>query len=78
VFALYLNSDAVLRLYRAPELLWGAVPVAVFWISWMWTQAHRGQLHEDPVVFALTDRASLLTGLALASVLAVATIGWPW
>jgi len=76
VFALYLNSDAVLRLYRTPQLLWGAIPITVFWISWMWTQAHRGELQEDAVVFALTDRASLLAGAALASVLAVAAVSW--
>ncbi len=42
VLSLYLNSDAVLALYRAPEVIWGAVPVILFWISWMWMQAHRG------------------------------------
>ncbi|HEU4685884.1 MAG TPA: UbiA family prenyltransferase [Nitrospira sp.] len=76
VFALYLNSDAVLQLYRAPEYLWGAVPVTVFWISWMWMQAHRGALQEDAVVFALTDRTSLLAGIALAVVFGLATVGW--
>jgi len=78
VFALYLNSDAVLQLYRTPEFLWGAIPITVFWISWMWTQAHRGYLQEDAVVFALTDRVSLLAGLALASILMVAAVSWPW
>jgi len=78
VFALYLHSDTVRQLYRTPEFLWGAIPITVFWISWMWTQAHRGQMHEDPVVFALTDRVSLLSGLALASVLTIAVVIRPW
>lgn len=77
VFALYLNSEAVLRLYRAPQFLWAAVPIMVFWISWMWMQAHQGHLREDAVVFAVTDRASLLASAALACVVTLATVSWP-
>jgi len=78
VLALYLNSDVVVQLYRTPELVWGAVPVMLFWVSWMWMQAHRGEMHDDPLVFAVKDKASLLAGLAFATVLTVGTIGWPW
>jgi 4-hydroxybenzoate polyprenyltransferase/phosphoserine phosphatase len=78
VLALYLNSDAVVQLYRTPEFVWGAVPVMLFWVSWIWMQAHRGEMHDDPLVFAVKDKASLLAGVAFAVVLAVGTIGWPW
>jgi 4-hydroxybenzoate polyprenyltransferase/phosphoserine phosphatase len=78
VLALYLNSDAVVQLYRLPEFVWGAVPVMLFWVSWMWMQAHRGNMHDDPLVFAVKDKASLLAGVAFAVVLAIGTVGWPW
>lgn len=78
VLALYLNSDNVLVLYARPEAVWGAVPVLLFWVSWIWVQAHRGQMHDDPLVFAVKDRASLLAGLAFACVLAIGAVGWPW
>lgn len=78
VLALYLNSDAVAVLYQTPEFVWGAVPVMLCWIGWMWMQAHRGRMHDDPVVFAIKDKASLMMGLALATVLAIGTLGWPW
>ena len=78
VLALYLNSDTVLHLYRAPEFVWGAVPVMLFWVSWMWMQAHRGEMHDDPLVFAVKDKASLLAGAVFAAVLAIGTVGWPW
>ncbi|WP_374089068.1 UbiA family prenyltransferase [Methylomicrobium lacus] len=78
VLALYLNSEAVVKLYRTPECIWGAVPVMLFWISWMWMQAHRGNMHDDPLVFAVKDKASLLSGIAFAGVLAIGTMGWPW
>ncbi len=78
VLALYLNSDAVVKLYRAPELIWGAVPVMLFWISWMWMQAHRGKMHDDPLVFAVKDRASLATGAIFTVVMILGTVGLPW
>jgi hypothetical protein len=58
--------------------VWGAVPVLLFWVSWIWVQAHRGQMHDDPLVFAVKDRASLLAGLAFAGVLAIGALGTPW
>jgi 4-hydroxybenzoate polyprenyltransferase len=78
VLALYLNSDAVLLLYRTPEFIWGAVPVLLFWVSWIWMQAHRGDMHDDPLIFAVKDKASLLAGVAFAAVLVMGTIGRPW
>lgn len=78
VLALYLNSDAVVKLYCAPELIWGAVPVMLFWVSWMWMQAHRGKMHDDPLVFAVKDRASLAAGAIFAAVMFLGTVGLPW
>ncbi|MES2741846.1 MAG: UbiA family prenyltransferase [Pseudomonadota bacterium] len=78
VLAMYLNSDAVLKLYRIPELVWGAVPVMLFWVSWIWMRAHRGEMHDDPLVFAVKDKASLLAGLVFGGVLTAGTLGWPW
>jgi 4-hydroxybenzoate polyprenyltransferase/phosphoserine phosphatase len=78
VLALYLNSAEVLLLYSSPALVWAAVPFMLFWISWMWMQANRGQMHDDPLLFALKDKASLLAGLGFALVLMMGTVGWPW
>jgi 4-hydroxybenzoate polyprenyltransferase/phosphoserine phosphatase len=78
VLALYLNSDAVLKLYKTPEFVWGAVPVMLFWISWIWMQAHRGDMHDDPLIFAIKDKASLMAGGAFAAVLMFGALGWPW
>lgn len=63
VLALYLNGENVVKLYHSPEWVWGCVPVMIFWISWMWLRAHRGEMHEDPLVFAVKDKASLFSGL---------------
>jgi 4-hydroxybenzoate polyprenyltransferase len=78
VLSLYLNSTNVIMLYRTPEVVWGAVPVMLFWVSWIWMQAHRGQMHDDPLVFAVKDRVSLLAGLIFAVVVAAGAVGLPW
>lgn len=78
VLALYLNSTSVLILYRTPEFIMGTVPVMLFWVSWMWMKAHRGEMYDDPLVFAVKDRASQFAGLLFAAVLFMGTVGWPW
>jgi 4-hydroxybenzoate polyprenyltransferase/phosphoserine phosphatase len=78
VFALYLNSDAVIKLYPSPEFVWGEVPILLFWISWVWIKTHRGDMHDDPLIFAIKDKVSQLTALAFAAVLLLSTRGPLW
>jgi 4-hydroxybenzoate polyprenyltransferase len=58
VLALYINSSDVVRLYHHPERLWGILPVFLYWVSRVWMLTQRGQMHDDPIVFAMRDRAS--------------------
>lgn len=74
VLALYLNSDNVIKLYRNPEMIWGAVPLILLWISWMWLKAHRGLMHDDPIVFAVKDKVSLLIGVFFMAILILASV----
>ncbi len=69
VMALYLNSNEVLALYRHPKLLWFTMPVLLFWICWVWLKASRDEMHDDPVVFAVRDPASLFAGAIFVVVL---------
>lgn len=78
VLALYLNSTVVTKLYQWPQVVWGTVPLMLFWISWMWMQAHRGTMHDDPLVFALKDKVSLFTGFLFCVVLLMGAAGLPW
>lgn len=68
VFALYINGHDVTALYRHPDRMWLITPLMILWVSRIWLLASRGQLHEDPVVFALTDRMSLLIGAGMVLV----------
>ncbi|KMO40901.1 hypothetical protein VQ02_06935 [Methylobacterium variabile] len=71
VFALYMSSPEVRTLYTHPDRLWLICPLLVYWISRMFLLSNRAQLHDDPVVYALTDRISLATGACVAAVLAI-------
>ena len=68
VLALYINSTASEALYRHPQVLWLLCPMLLYWISRVWLIAHRGAMHDDPVVFALTDGVSRIVLLICASV----------
>src|SRR5688572_3338356 len=60
VLALYVNSNRAGQLYQSPSLLWLVCPVMLYWITRIWFLARRRALMEDPLLFAIKDRASLL------------------
>ncbi|HEX8523948.1 MAG TPA: UbiA family prenyltransferase [Tepidisphaeraceae bacterium] len=76
VLALYINSAEVLKLYHTPDVLWLLCPLFMYWISRVWLIAFRGAMNIDPVLFALRDKVSYLTGLCAAIVILAARIDW--
>jgi hypothetical protein len=74
VMALYLNSPEVQAQYSQPALLWGVCLVLLYWLSRTVMTAHRGQMHDDPVVFAAKDRTSRICFLAIAMLVAWAGV----
>lgn len=66
VAALYINSTEVTILYSRPPILWFLCPIILYWVMRVWLKTLRGQMPEDPILFALKDRVSwLLLGLAI-------------
>ena len=61
VLALYISTDDVRQFYARPEVLWLVCPVLMYWMARAMMLAQRRAMHDDPVVFALKDRVSLLT-----------------
>jgi 4-hydroxybenzoate polyprenyltransferase len=74
VFSFYIGAHDVSSLYRHGNRLWLITPLMIYWLSRVWLLASRGQLDEDPVIFAVTDRVSLLTGAAVAVIAALAAM----
>ena len=63
VLALYINDPKVYSHLAYPQVLWGMCPILLYWVSRMWLKAYRGNMHTDPLVFALKDRTSYLLAL---------------
>jgi hypothetical protein len=73
VLALYVNGEQMKVLYRDQWPLWLICAVLMYWIGRVWIHARRGELSEDPIVFALRDRTSVLLGIAVTVLLTAAT-----
>jgi len=58
VFAFYINAPATTELYSNPLILWSICPLLLYLLWRIWTLARRGELDEDPVLFAITDHRS--------------------
>jgi len=58
VLALFVSSQETTRLYSHPVRLWLLCPLLLYWVSRVWLLARRGELDDDPVLFALRDPAS--------------------
>lgn len=74
VLALYINSREVVLLYQHPWVLWFLGPCFLYWITRIWLIAHRGQMHDDPLIFAIKDKASYVLGILVIAILMAATI----
>jgi 4-hydroxybenzoate polyprenyltransferase len=69
VLALYMNSSEVKTLYRHHQALWVLFGLLLYWVSRVWMLAFRGEMHDDPIVFAMKNRLSLFViGLCVATV----------
>ena len=73
VLALYVNSDLAVQQYKHPWMLWFACPLILYWVTRVWFLARRGALLEDPLLFALKDRTSLLVA---ASLMVLVVVAW--
>lgn len=73
VLAFYIQDPLTAKLYSQPMMIWLACPLLLLWISRVWLLTHRGDMHEDPIVFAVHDRVSVLIGLAFGLTFILAT-----
>jgi 4-hydroxybenzoate polyprenyltransferase len=73
IVALYISSPDAVLLYRHRETLWLVCPLVLYWVSRVWLLATRGEMADDPVVFATSDWTSLVV-LLLIVVVGIASI----
>lgn len=82
VLALYLQEPTNAQHYGEPFILWVVPAAIVFWLCRIWLKTERGEMHDDPLVYAFRDRASWLIGaiaavsFAAAALLPADTLQW--
>ncbi len=74
VLALYVASPEVALLYRRPQILWLLCPLLLFLMGRALLQAHRRQMHDDPIVWAMQDRVSQMGLVAAAAIVVAGTV----
>ena len=75
VIALYVRSEEVVSLYSQPIAILFVLPIVLFWVSWVWLKAARGEMHDDPIVFAVKDKVSLVMAAVTTVVFVFAATG---
>jgi 4-hydroxybenzoate polyprenyltransferase len=72
VLAFYINTEGARVLYQRYGLLWLLCPLVLYWISHIWLRAHRGNMSDDPLVFAARDRTSRTLMLIMLTIAVLA------
>jgi 4-hydroxybenzoate polyprenyltransferase/phosphoserine phosphatase len=73
VLSLYVQSDTALLAYKRPWMLWGVIPLLLFWQCRLWLSTSRGYMNDDPIVYAARDWVSWLV---FAGIVGVAIAAW--
>ena len=69
VLALYVQSELGSPDSREPPLAWFLVPLVLFWQCRVWLATSRGEMNDDPIVFAARDWMSWLVAASAFGVL---------
>jgi 4-hydroxybenzoate polyprenyltransferase len=65
-FLFLVDTGSPILLYPHPRWMWLICILLGYWICRTWALAARGQMHDDPILFAMRDRLSLILGGVIA------------
>ena len=69
VLALYVQSQLLSGIDHRPTVSWVIVPLVLFWQCRIWLATSRGEMTDDPIVFAARDWVSWLVAVCCFGVL---------
>ena len=72
VFGLFISAPETQARYASPQLLWLVAVGLIYWIGRLWVKTSRGEMHDDPVVYAITDRGSRIAVILMFAVMMIA------
>jgi 4-hydroxybenzoate polyprenyltransferase len=61
IFGLFISASVTRERYATPEVLWIVALGLIYWLTRLWVKTARGEMHDDPIVYALRDRGSRVT-----------------
>jgi 4-hydroxybenzoate polyprenyltransferase len=61
MYCFYMNSEILSNQYQEPQILWLALPAFGYWLMRMWVKTIRGEMDDDPIVYSLKDKGSLVS-----------------
>lgn len=72
VFGLFINAPDTQARYATPVLLWLVAIGLIYWLARLWIKTSRGEMHDDPVIYAIKDRGSRSTVIAMGVTMLIA------
>ena len=72
VFGLFISAPETQARYATPALLWLVAFGLIYWLARLWVKTSRGEMHDDPVIYAIKDRGSRMTVGAMVAVMLAA------
>jgi len=72
VFGLFISAPETQARYATPQFMWLMAIGLIYWLARLWIKTSRGEMHDDPMVYAIKDRGSRMTVLAMLTTMLVA------
>lgn len=68
VFGLFISAAETQSRYATPQGLWLVAVGLIYWLARLWIKTSRGEMHDDPLVFAIRNFGSRVTIFAMITV----------
>jgi 4-hydroxybenzoate polyprenyltransferase len=81
VFGLFINAPETQARYLTPHLLWLVAVGLIYWLARLWIKTSRGEMHDDPLIYAVKDHGSRVTVIAMIAIMLAAhflALGTVW
>jgi len=72
VLIFHFSIEATQLLYSRYEILWLICPIILYWLTRLILITHRGEMHQDPIIFAIKDKISLYIAISIGFIVFLA------
>jgi 4-hydroxybenzoate polyprenyltransferase len=67
VFGLFISAPETQARYATPQMLWLVAIGLIYWLARLWIKTSRGEMHDDPLVYAIRDKGCLFTSACMVA-----------